>query len=147
MECFKCHNLGHFQYECPQWNKEANYAELDEEEELILMAVVQENEATRQDAWFLDSGCFNHMCGDKGMFTDMVEGHKHYVKCGNNSRMSIARKGSVRLVFEGTTFLVRDVYYVPELRNNLLSMGQLQEKGLAIFIKMGDAISIIHPRA
>lgn len=135
VECFKCHNLGHFQYECPQWNKEANYAELDEEEELILMAVVQENEATRQDAWFLDSGCSNHMCGDKGMFTDMVEGHKHYVKCGNNSRMSIARKGSVRLVFEGTTFLVRDVYYVPVLRNNLLSMGQLQEKGLAILIK------------
>lgn len=85
VECFKCHNLGHFQYECPQWNKEANYAELDEEEELLLMTVVQENEATRQDAWFLDSGCSNHMCGDKGMFTDMVEGHKHSVKCGNNS--------------------------------------------------------------
>ena len=49
--------------------------------------------------------------------------------------MSVAGKGSVRLVFDGTTFLVRDVYYVPVLRNNLLSMGQLQEKGLAIFIK------------
>lgn len=61
--------------------------------------------------------------------------------------MFVAGKGSVRLVFDGTTFLVRDVYYVPVLLNNLLSMGQLQEKGLAIFIKMGDAISIIHPRA
>ena len=26
VECYKCHNLGHFQYECPTWNKKANYA-------------------------------------------------------------------------------------------------------------------------
>jgi hypothetical protein len=32
MECFKCHKLGHFQYECLSWDKEANYAELGEEE-------------------------------------------------------------------------------------------------------------------
>lgn len=25
MECFEYHNLGHFQYECPKWNKESNY--------------------------------------------------------------------------------------------------------------------------
>ncbi|MCI75354.1 retrovirus-related pol polyprotein, partial [Trifolium medium] len=29
------------------------------------MALVEENEAKRNDAWFLDSGCSNHMCGDK----------------------------------------------------------------------------------
>ena len=63
VECFKCHNLGHFQYECPQWNKEeANYAELDETEELLLMATVEKG-SKRNGAWFLDSGCSNHMCG------------------------------------------------------------------------------------
>ena len=36
IECFKCHKLGHFQYECPEWEKEANYVELEEEEELLL---------------------------------------------------------------------------------------------------------------
>ncbi|GAU48606.1 hypothetical protein TSUD_327180 [Trifolium subterraneum] len=100
MECFKCHKLGHLQYECPEWNKETNYAELDDEEELLLMALVEENEAKRNDAWFLHSGCSNHMCGDKGMFLNIVEGQKHSVKCGNNSRMSVAGKGSVRLLQE-----------------------------------------------
>ena len=28
VECYKYHQLGHFRYECPQWEKEANYAEL-----------------------------------------------------------------------------------------------------------------------
>ncbi|CAL2236259.1 unnamed protein product [Prunus armeniaca] len=32
VECYRCHQLGHFQYECPSGNKEANYAKLDEEE-------------------------------------------------------------------------------------------------------------------
>ena len=38
VECFRCHKLGHFQYECPSWDKEANYAELGEEEEMPLMS-------------------------------------------------------------------------------------------------------------
>ncbi|ESR41185.1 hypothetical protein CICLE_v10027289mg [Citrus x clementina] len=26
MECFKCHQLGYFKFECPIWDKEANFA-------------------------------------------------------------------------------------------------------------------------
>ena len=32
------------------------------------------------------------------------------------------------------------MYYVPEFKNNLLSVGQLQEKGLTILIKEGKCI-------
>ena len=65
VECYRCHKLGHFQYECPSRNGEANYAELDEKEEMLLMAYVELYDAKREDAWFLDSGCSNHMCGDQ----------------------------------------------------------------------------------
>ena len=30
---------------------------------------------------------------------------------------------------------MKDVYYVPDLKNNILSMGQLLEKGYSIFMK------------
>lgn len=40
IECYKCHQLGHFQYECPKWEKGANYAEL-EEEDILLMSYVE----------------------------------------------------------------------------------------------------------
>ncbi|TXG65249.1 hypothetical protein EZV62_006524 [Acer yangbiense] len=144
VECYKCHKLGHFQYECPSWDKEANYAELGEEEEMLLMSYVEMNEAKREDVWFLDSGCSNHMCGDKTFFCELNENFRQMVKLGNNSRMTVMGKGNVRLKVNGLTHVVTEVFFVPDLKNNLLSIGQLQEKGLAILIKHG-LCRIYHP--
>ncbi|MBW1279563.1 hypothetical protein KYD79_27720 [Escherichia coli] len=36
MECYKCHKLGHFQYECPSLERQVNYVEFNEKEELVL---------------------------------------------------------------------------------------------------------------
>lgn len=52
VECYKCHNLGHFQYESPDWNNKANYAELREEEELFLMAHVELKRGQTDHVWF-----------------------------------------------------------------------------------------------
>lgn len=92
VECFKCHKVGHMKYECPTWNKGANYAEFDEEEELLLMAYVEEQGVKREELWFLDSCCSNHMCGDKQMFSEMDKTFRQLVKLGNNTRMT-GRKG------------------------------------------------------
>ena len=73
VEYYRCHKLGHFQYECPTVNKEANYAELSNEEEILLMSHVELYDNNREGAWFLDSGCSNHMCGDKNMFCELNE--------------------------------------------------------------------------
>jgi len=34
--------------------------------------------------WFLDSRCFNHKCGDKGVFIKIMFDAKHFRKCDNN---------------------------------------------------------------
>lgn len=94
---------------------EANYAETDEQEELLLMAHVEEKQSVRNDAWFLDSGCTNHICGNKGMFSSMEDVYKYSVKCGNNSRMNVFGKSSVRLVINDVAFHVQVVYCVPKL--------------------------------
>lgn len=145
IECFKCHNIGHYQYECPKWNKQANYVECkEEEEELLLMTHVEDVRARKGEVWFLDSGCSNHMSGDKELFTSLNEKFKHSVKLGNNSRMEVAGKGNIKLLLNGMMSTITEVYYVPELKNNLLSVGQLQEKGLAILIQ-GGMCKIYHP--
>lgn len=144
VECYRCHKLGHFQYECPTWDKLANYAELDEQEEMLLMSYV-EDIARREEIWFLDSGCSNHMCGDKSLFSELNEGFEQVVKLGNNTGMKVAGKGNVKLVVNGDNYDVTEVFFVPELKNNLLSIGQLQERGLAILIQSGKC-KIYHPQ-
>jgi len=59
--------------------------------------------------------------------------------------MSVLGKGHVKFEVEGLTQIVSDVYFIPDLTNNLLSIGQLQEKNLVITIK-ASACLIYHPQ-
>ncbi|CAL5326432.1 unnamed protein product [Camellia sinensis] len=122
----------------------SNYAELGEEEEMLLVSYVEMTGARREDVWFVDSGCSNHMCGDKSLFCDLNEDFRQRVKLGNNTRMAVLGKGTVRLTVSGFTHVVSEVFFVPELKNNLLSIGQLQERGLTILIQHGK-LKIYHP--
>jgi hypothetical protein len=51
--------------------------------------------------------------------------------------MEVVGKGSVKLVLNDVTYNISDVYFVPELKNNMLSLGQLQEKEITIIIRKG----------
>jgi hypothetical protein len=108
-----------YEYECPTW--EANYVEADEE--LLLMSLVEMNEVKRGDVWFLDSGCSNHMSGAEEKLCELNRGFKQQVNLGNNTRISVEGKGKIKLKLNGMNHIITDVFYVPELHNNLLSVG------------------------
>jgi len=138
INCFRCGKQGHYQFECSSSEKGVvNYAEFDEEEELLLMAHTEASKAEGKGIWFLDSGCSNHITGDKTWFIELDEKFKHSVRLGNSSKMAVEGKGNVRFEVEGITQTVSNVYFIPNLTNNLLSIGQLQEKRLVILIKEG----------
>lgn len=63
------------------------------------------------------------MCSDKQWFSNLDEEFRQSVKLGNNSALDVLGKGNVRLQIAGVTQIITDVFYVPELRNNLLSIG------------------------
>lgn len=101
VECYKCHKLGHYQFECPSAEKQANYVEFNEEEELLLMAHVELKGSKMEDLWFLDSGCSNHMTGTKKWFSEMDKNFRHSMKLGNDARMVVQGKGSIKIRVNG----------------------------------------------
>lgn len=112
--------------------------------DMVLMAQVDVKDV--EQIWFLDTGCSNHMCGEKKWFSDLEECYKHTVKLGDNSKMLVVGRGNVKLETEGASHIITNVYYIPELKNNLISNGQLVERGMLVLIQR-EACKLYHPES
>ncbi|CAL2276538.1 unnamed protein product [Prunus armeniaca] len=144
LECYNCHELGHFQWECPKRARDTkvNFAETGEE--MLLMAYVDGIQAGRDHLWFLDSGCSNHMCGKRELFSQFDNNFREKVKLGNDMSLTVQGKGNIRMEINGIMQVITEVFFVPALTNNLLSIGQFQEKGLTVLMQHRKC-KIYHP--
>lgn len=69
------------------------------------------------------------MSGSKEMFATMDESIKSEVKLGTDHRVSVMGKGSINIrTKQDEEKHISDVYYVPGLQHNLISIGQLLQK-------------------
>ena len=74
--------------------------------------------------WYLDTGASNHMCGDESFFNELTKVEAGLVSCGDDSKMVIKGRGTIRhMQKDGRVGEIKDVYYVPELKSNILSIG------------------------
>ena len=88
--------------------------------------------------WVLDTGASNHMTGSRAVLTHLNEGVKGTVRFGDGSSVEIHGVGS--MVIEGRQQehkVLTDIYYIPKLKSNIVSLGQLEEKGFEVSLKNG----------
>lgn len=57
--------------------------------------VCHTKEEANNQLWYLDTGCSNHMSGDKTIFSSLDESYRDQVKFGNNTKVSVMGKGQV----------------------------------------------------
>ena len=74
------------------------------------MAYVELQGTRRGDVWFVDSGCSNHMCGERSMFSSLDTTFTHNVKLGNNHKLMVSGKGVLKITLNGVSYVVNDVY-------------------------------------
>jgi len=140
--CYNCRKNGHMAKTC--WSKkksiESNVAasksedEWDvealfvvEEEELAFKATTSKQVDYEKD-WIVDSGCSNHMTGDKEKLKNLSEYKgSSVVVIANNSKLTIAHIGNtvVSPQHGDTEVPLQSVYHVPGMRKNLLAVAQL----------------------
>jgi len=78
------------------------------------------------------------MTGNRAAFSELDTGVVGTVKFGDNSGVDIQGRGTV--VFQcksGEHKALTDVYYIPKLRSNIVSIGQLDERGCQVLIDSG----------
>lgn len=95
--------------------------------------------------WFFDTGASSHMTGGRRMFSALDETVRGTVRFGDGSVVEIRGRGSV--VFRcqtGGQRVLTGVFFIPSLRTNIVSVGQLDEAGCIIDIK--DGVMAIHDR-
>lgn len=96
------------------------------------------SEPYNYDVWYLDTGAANHMSGSKSLFIEIDENCIGKVKFGDGSVVEVEDRGNVLLSCQnGEKKLLSNVLYIPKLKTNILSLGQLDELGCRITIEKG----------
>lgn len=157
--CFRCDKKGHYASSCPDrllklqeaaeshGKDNRNNSDTQEAEELMVNEVVYLNEknvnpqvfetcSDRDNVWYLDNGASNHMTGNRNHFKTIDESITGKVRFGDDSRIVIKGKGSVLFCSkDGGKKILADVYFIPELKSNIISLGQATESGCDVRMK------------
>jgi hypothetical protein len=141
VQCYCCEKYGHYASEC-WFNKdrkgknkeqEANVAQEDSHydvDTVMLMANTSDKESEPvSDTWYLDTGCSNHMTGKKEWLGEFDDSKKTSVRLADCRSMKAEGMGNVTIQgSDGKRAVIEEVLYVPGMKCNLMSVGQLIEK-------------------
>ena len=77
----------------------------------------------------MDSGCSRHMTGDESKFAFLTKINGGYVTFGDNSKWRIIGQGNIG---NDTSSPIESVLLVDGLKQNILSISQLCDKGFKV---------------
>ncbi|CAL8169314.1 unnamed protein product [Prunus armeniaca] len=93
--CTQCRIPNHSQRDCRyQKNNEANFTENNDSPEQLFYTCLSACQEP-QDIWYMDSGCSNHMTGNRQCFVKFEENVNSQVKLGDGKLHNVKGKGII----------------------------------------------------
>lgn len=80
------------------------------------------------------------MAADESLFKNLDRSFTSKVRIGNGNLIEAKGRGDVVINIGSGNKVISDVLYVPDIDQNLLSVGQLVEKGYSLVFKNGSCI-------
>lgn len=139
-KCYECGKVGHKGADC--YTRKKREAKVKDE---AMTAIACNVEVAKSNMWCLDSAATRHMSNEKQKFSVLNEnkGLKVNTACGQgtkscgigeiqlNVKLSNRKSNRIRLT---------NAIYVPELRNNLISISQITKNGFKVIFTGNQAI-------
>ena len=87
------------------------------------------------------------MCEKKNMFVELDVSANDQIPFGDSSKIPLKEKDKILIRLKDDSHqLISNVYYAPDMKNNLLSLRQLLEKGSIIYMEDRYFVSEIKRR-
>ncbi|GJW48913.1 zinc finger, CCHC-type containing protein [Tanacetum coccineum] len=104
-------------------------------EDIVFPKLHENQNNGNRDMWYLNNGASNHMTGERNLFAELNESVTGRVWFGDGSTVKIKGKGTLLFQCKNSDqLMVSDVYFIPALTNNILSLGQLTEVGYDVWL-------------
>ncbi|CAL2245496.1 unnamed protein product [Prunus armeniaca] len=130
-KCYNCDKFGHLAKECTTSKnvQKANCANQMEVTGNLLYANNTIPATNVTGEWYIDSGCSNHMTGNGSLLTDIRTNVVGKVQMPNGELVNVAGMGTLAIDTTKGRKYIKEVTYLPGLKENLLSVGQMDEHG------------------
>ncbi|KAI3749678.1 hypothetical protein L2E82_20294 [Cichorium intybus] len=128
VKCWNCQEVGHVKSQCPKKELNSVGAENVYQEDALILSM--ENCV---DSWVMDSGASFHAMDNGETMVNLKEGDFGKVRLANDEMLQVTGMGDIDLVTSlGTTWNLKNVRVIPELKKKLISVGQLDKQGLEV---------------
>ena len=106
--------------------EEANTVDQEEEDYLFVATCFTSMSSTNRR--LINYGCSNYMTDNKSLFKEWCEITSSMIRVGDGKKIAVKEKCTIVIPTCHGTKLITNVLYVPDINQNLLSVGQLVEK-------------------
>jgi hypothetical protein len=164
IRCLFCRELGHFSRDCPlikeikknkggkrhqahtvedhEPPKKVSKQDESSDEDYLFISYLTGTVTHGSDNWLVDSGASKHMTGYEDSLSNLVHKYSpHKVKLGDDYQYPVKGVGESSYNLDlGKLMKMKEVFYVPGLKKNLLSILALDKEGFRVAFVDGKVL-------